>query len=342
MKLQKYKSSFLFGEELFRIVDPRPEAEPLKIDFDIFSNCKYRVFENSGGGIKGVIDCVKLMATEAHFKKTYNKSMFDFITNFWGTSTGSVISGGSSIKIPIIEEAIFYITKGPQIFKEKSFLGSLLSTSWYDNSELIKVLTKFFGNTTFKQRYEKYGTELTISSYSKLENETLFFNHIDFPDMMLREAILCSCSAPGYFPVRRVGMRLLQDGGTTGIYNCMLEKALDDVLYDKKADPKECYIISMGTGMPLNKPKVTEEVIKKSQKDGKIKALLNGAVLGGRLEATKKQVKKFVHLKEELGINGFRWDIKIPGDLDAMDKTDNIDELVKYVEQGNGAQEVYF
>lgn len=210
---------------------------------------KFRILSIDGGGIRGVYPAHLL----DRISKTFNidtKNHFDMVA---GTSTGSIIAAAIACGKAPSEVVELYRKKSAQIFKPKwsGWLGFLepLFQSRYENEGLSSALKEVFGDT----KLGEIKTPLLIpatdigngqvhvfkSSYSK--------DFVRDNDVLVRNAVLASCSAPTFFDPYRVGEYALADGGLWA--NNPSLAAVIDAQRRLGIDVADISILSLGTGM---------------------------------------------------------------------------------------------
>ena len=179
------------------------------------SNAIFRILSIDGGGIRGVFPAHILFCMAQRLGiKIYDH--FDMIA---GTSTGSILAAAVACKIDLGEVITLYRDKGQDIFSRRKSLFPVkyqpAIQSLYGNKCLREVLKKTFHDIKLGDipiplllpatDIGNGGVHVFKSGYSK-----------DFTrdnKVLLREAILASCSAPTYFDPSKVNEYLLADGG---------------------------------------------------------------------------------------------------------------------------------
>ncbi|HAJ59002.1 MAG TPA: patatin [Cyanobacteria bacterium UBA8543] len=167
----------------------------------------YRILSLDGGGIRGVISAVILEEVERQIKKPLNEH-FDLIA---GTSTGSILAAAIASGLKSQDIIRLYQDKGPNIFPYQSLfspqrLGLVLrygfSAPKFSDEGLIKVLQAKFGTTTLSDIDNS--PQLLIVAYDTIGREPIVFKSwrrdVDYCNVPLWEACVCSASAPAYFP----------------------------------------------------------------------------------------------------------------------------------------------
>lgn len=136
-----------------------------------------------------------------------DKGLLD-INEFYGTSAGSIISlllsTGFSVKssIKIIEKIDPIKILTPD---SKMFLNLWTSKGITDNSKIGQIIDIFLQtackneNITFLEHFNKTNKHFCVFATNVSKQNTLTFNHIDTPNMKVRDAILMSCNIPFLF-----------------------------------------------------------------------------------------------------------------------------------------------
>ncbi|MFW6272683.1 MAG: patatin-like phospholipase family protein [bacterium] len=329
-----------FLKEQFKITNYNILHLLNRIDIDLKKKkemFKSMVLQIDGGGIKGLVPVINLFVLEEKYGQL-NK----YFKTLWGTSTGAIITSLIAVGLPMKSILNFYVTLGPKIFKnEFGGLFNIFTDSAYDGKYIETVLKKYIGDVTFNDLYEN-NIELNIPVVRILEKDTIICNHKNTPDWPVWVAVRASMSAPAYF-----GPFYWKDGleypyaffdGGTGVYNCTLEKAINNEFYIKGFTTDEFYVYSVGYGKDnnssasFNKDKRNKIIDKKVKKMKKISQLL-WTFNFGRQETIDRQLRHALYLVDEIKLNFNRFDILLPKSLSPMDNTDNINELVKYVQE---------
>jgi len=236
----------------------------------------------------------------------------------WGTSTGSIITSMLACGHSMEEIFKHYVCEGVDIFKKKR---GLFSKSKYSNEFIISLLKEKIGDITFNELYEDTQIELNLQVVNASDYNQETWNYKTRPNTKVRDGVLCSISAPTYFPEQNIDGNVYIDGGT-GVLNCSLRKAVNDMLFVKEIPSKDFFVLSLGCGRyeaeyPLNKMS--------------IKRLLWTAFFG-REQSIIQQEKEFEYRKKDYGINGVRYNVNLTKHLNEMDDTDNIKALIDLID----------
>jgi patatin-like phospholipase/acyl hydrolase len=207
----------------------------------------FRILSIDGGGIRGVFPAHILKCMTEHIGIRIDEH-FDMIT---GTSTGSIIAAAVACQVDPENIVSMYKEHGRAIFKKRSWLPSIIRfafRSLYDNTYLSEILGDVFGEIKLGEISIPLllpatdigcgGVHVFKSQYSQ-----------DFTrdkNVLVRDAVVASCSAPIFFDPKRVGEYLLADGGLWA-NNPSLATVID-AHYRMKVALKDIRILSLGTG----------------------------------------------------------------------------------------------
>jgi len=166
----------------------------------------------SGGGAKAVT-LLGLM------QELHSKGELDDVKIFSGCSAGAFIAtmyicGFSPLQMlkyfPQIDDLKFDMAALQMLFEKVGMKRIQKYTK-----KFRKVVEQKIGieNPTLQQFAEATGTTLYISSVNTTKTKVIYFNHIDYPDILLFDAIHASAALPGVFiPVKIKGSSFI-DGG---------------------------------------------------------------------------------------------------------------------------------
>lgn len=209
----------------------------------------FRILSIDGGGIRGIYPAHILRCIEERLQINLLES-FDMIA---GTSTGSIIAAGIAVGVPAADIVKMYKQHGAEIFRRKYFLfpGRSIQPifeSVYDAQCLENVLSEVFKDKTLggikipllipSTDIGNGCVHVLKSSYSK---EFTRDNNV-----LVKDAILASCSAPTYFDPHRLNEYLLADGGLWA--NNPALAATIDAQKRLGAAQDDIQILSIGTG----------------------------------------------------------------------------------------------
>src|SRR6056297_3323667 len=125
MKIKSTKK-WPWSSEQFKIMDPDPKPNNLVPYININELTKYKkvALQVDGGGILGVLPAYVLLnsvikSNEEYLNECPTLSPLSFNTivdDYYGTSTGSIITAGIYRKLPVGKIFRFYVELGPKIF----------------------------------------------------------------------------------------------------------------------------------------------------------------------------------------------------------------------------------
>jgi patatin-like phospholipase/acyl hydrolase len=212
----------------------------------------FRILSIDGGGIRGIYPAHVLRCIEERLQI----DLFDTFDMIAGTSTGSIIAAGVATGVPADGIVTMYKEHGARIFRKKRFFlpREMLKNfqpmfdSVYDAQYLENVLIKVFQDKRLgdiKKPLLLPSTDIgngcvhvLKSGYSK-----------DFTrdnNVLVKDAVLASCSAPTYFDPHRLNEYLLADGGLWA--NNPALAAVIDVQKRLGVVQDNIQILSIGTG----------------------------------------------------------------------------------------------
>ena len=213
-----------------------------------------RILSIDGGGIRGIYPAYILQCIEERL----NIKLLDTFDLIAGTSTGSIIAAGVATGLPASKIVEMYEEHGAKIFQEKKqpFLSKLMPKQFsrgmldsiYDSQHLNDTLADVFQDKRMGEidkpliipctDISNGGVHVIKSIYSKeftRDNE-----------VMVKDAVLASCSAPTYFNPHKLDKYLLADGGLWA--NNPALAAVIDAKRRLGAKLEDIQILSIGTG----------------------------------------------------------------------------------------------
>ena len=213
----------------------------------------FRILSIDGGGIRGVYPAHVLRCIEERLQI----DLFDTFDMIAGTSTGSIIAVGVATGVPAADIVEMYKEHGSRIFRKKRFfwpgrkLKSMIQPmfdSVYDAQYLKDVLVEVFQDKRLgdiKKPLLLPSTDIgngcvhvLKSGYSKdLTRDN---------NVLVKDAILASCSAPTYFNPHKLDHYLLADGGLWA--NNPALAAVIDAQKRLGIAQDDIQILSIGTG----------------------------------------------------------------------------------------------
>jgi len=213
----------------------------------------FKILSIDGGGIRGIYPAHILQCIE----KRLQINLFDTFDMIAGTSTGSIIAAGVATGVPAANIVSMYEEHGAGIFRKKRFwfpgrkLKSMLHpmlSSVYNPQYLEGVLSEVFQDKrlgSIKKPLLIPSTDIgngcvhvLKSGYSK-----------DFTrdnTVLVKDAVLASCSAPTYFDPHKLDHYLLADGGLWA--NNPALAAMIDAQKRLGITQDDIQILSIGTG----------------------------------------------------------------------------------------------
>lgn len=215
----------------------------------------FRILSIDGGGIRGIVPAHIIERIVEKFGIHPSKH-FQMIA---GTSTGSIIAAALACEVNPKKIVELYKTCGKKIFKRRStWLPAIPSWlrssvhSVYVNDELEVLLKEIFGD---KKLGELSLPLLLPAADIGNGNVHVFksgYSH-DFTrdhDVLIRSAVIASCSAPTYFDPLRVDHYALSDGGLWA--NNPGLAATIEAMKRFNIDRSDLRILSLGTGHQKN------------------------------------------------------------------------------------------
>lgn len=243
-----------------------------------------KILSLDGGGIRGLVTSVILMALEEklnkHYKLKFKKDperpvrigqVFDMLS---GTSTGGILSCLLLTPDPDIpgypkysaeQAAALYIEKGAQIFTKSTpgrvpFLGSAFFGAKYARNNIEGLLDSYFGNMRISQLLKP----CLITSYDIEKRRAVFFAQHDalakgnMYDFLVKEVARSTSAAPTYFPPGKASSldNLIYhtiDGGLFANNPTMCAvieslKLFGDQESEELLNPGQLFVLSIGTG----------------------------------------------------------------------------------------------
>ena len=176
----------------------------------------FRILSIDGGGIRGIYPAHVLLCIEERLQI----DLFDTFDMIAGTSTGSIIAAGVTTGVPAADIVAMYKEHGAGIFRKKRFLlpGKSVQPmfdSVYDAQYLENVLTEVFQ----EKRLGDIKKPLLLPS-TDIGNGCVHVLKSGYSEeftrdnaVLVKDAVLASCSAPTYFEPHRLDEYLLADGG---------------------------------------------------------------------------------------------------------------------------------
>ncbi|MBN1617843.1 patatin-like phospholipase family protein [Candidatus Dojkabacteria bacterium] len=196
----------------------------------------FNILSIDGGGVLGIFPSTILMLIEQEFKVDLSK-FFQLVA---GTSTGSIITTGISIKYPVADMVELYESRSASIFKSDEIFR-LIAKSKYSEKNLQKLIDEIFKKKTVFDTY----TDILVPSINVTKGEPVVFSKDDV-NTKLRDVVLASCSVPVYFPPHKIKKHLFIDGGLW--MNNPSTLAISEALIRYKRRARDIRVLSFGTG----------------------------------------------------------------------------------------------
>ncbi|CAF0841481.1 unnamed protein product [Didymodactylos carnosus] len=319
-------------EKAIKMKDERIQVNErldLSYNFPGRSNEKpfYNILSIDGGGIRGVIPAIWLMALEHKIKRPIS-SLFHVVA---GTSTGAIIAAG--LTTPSLEDPSkpyqayelvqLYRAKAEQVFsRNPSFLSrvraSLLQESKYVDEGRHMLFYEYFGGSKLSNTL----SELVIPVVKSGSNATDIFtrraSRRDLTeDSLLTEILMCTTAAPTYFPPYRLKNTVYIDGGIQANNPSMI--AYDHILdIYPNCDKNRIRLLSLGTGDyvpdPLNPDAGRNLLFWARNYQSVLKVLMDGP-----------QNNIDLHLHRTLGSNYYRWQIWLENPIELFERQASTD-----------------
>ena len=273
----------------------------------------FNILSLDGGGIRGIFPAHIIKCIEERL----SISVFDKFDMLAGTSTGSIIATGIAYGKSPAELVDLYLNNGEKIFscKVKSWWPTWVKQgvhSKYTNDELKKVLEAEFGDAVLGD-IEK---PLLIPSTDIGNGGVHVFKSGYSPQftrdnsVLLKDAVLASCSAPTFFDPAKVGSYLLADGGVWA--NNPTLAAVIEAKHRLGINVENIRVLSIGTGHSRTAYGTSH---------GKVWGLLNGWKGTGFIEfllsLQAESIQNYTQLmldKHQLMRVNFETDIPLPLD----------------------------
>ena len=213
---------------------------------------EFRILSIDGGGIRGVFPAHILHCIQERL----SINVYEYFDMIAGTSTGSIIAAGVSTGVPVDKIVEMYKEHGAGIFSKKRSLlpGEKLKKfqpmfeSIYDAQYLESVLAEVFQDKRLgdiKKPLLLPSTDIGNGCVHVLKSGY----SSDFTrdnNVLVKDAVLASCSAPTYFDPHRLNEYLLADGGLWA--NNPALAALIDAQKRLGIAQDDIQILSIGTG----------------------------------------------------------------------------------------------
>lgn len=213
-----------------------------------------KILSIDGGGIRGIIPAMLLMAIEERTDRTV-ASLFDLMA---GTSTGGIISlmlnrdgGNGAPKYRAADVLDLYVQRGTDIFPRSFWQGvssaAGLTEEKYPAEPLEAILKEYLGDALLEEAL----TKVLVSSYEIETRSPFFFKswREETKSVLMRQAARATSAAPTYFQpaLMMVGDKKLAliDGGVFVNNPAMSAYAEARRLFP---DERDLLVVSLGTG----------------------------------------------------------------------------------------------
>ena len=221
-----------------------------------------------GGGMKGIISSIVLMHLEEYlreYSQDKDVGIVDYFDIVAGTSTGSILTAlllcpdeYGKPKYHAEDALQLYISRGKDLFRKRPL---------YPINTLFGLYKSKYTNRYFKEELDKYFGELKISkllkpcmivTYDMETRKTLFLNSISCKqdssrEMLVKDAVLASCSAPTYFPPVKANYGVYRehcfiDGGVSA-NNPAMSALIESLKLPIVMGLRDTYVFSLGNAM---------------------------------------------------------------------------------------------
>lgn len=208
----------------------------------------FKILSLDGGGIRGVFSAHVLKRLEEELGRKIIEH-FDLVA---GTSTGSILAAAVACDINLEEVINLYKEYGAKIFdRHRSCVPKglkLLCKSLYEKNHLDSVISgvigeKTLGEISFPLVIPATNIGSGIVHVFKSNYSSGFTRD---PKVLLKDAVLASCSAPMYFDPTRVNEYLIADGGLWA-NNPALVASIEALRFFGK-EIGDIRVLSIGTG----------------------------------------------------------------------------------------------
>lgn len=283
----------------------------------------YRILSFDGGGIRGLLSAVWMEELEAKL----GGSIADHFDLIAGTSTGSIMAAGLSMRVPAKRLKYLYLDHAQTIFPGRAarawnrlsrLFSDGVSAPKYDGNGLEQVLRAVFGKTTLG---ELSINPTVLTTYNTLTRSAMVIknNFSDYRSLRVWEVVKASCSAPTFFPATVVNINgakcPLIDGGVVA-NNPTACAVAEGIAVSKQTQRQlnEFMVVSVGTGQTTRAISVEE-----AQEWGAIEWALPviDVLMDGALDAVSYIASQLLEDKQY-----FRFQVPLDEAYDDMDNAD--------------------
>lgn len=248
----------------------------------------FKILAIDGGGIRGIFPAYILKKIKEEFNIKNITNEFDMIV---GTSTGSIIAG--CLACGIEPDIIYNLYKnyGNKIFKKKLF--SRISFNLFTPKYSKKVLEELLDSIVCDIKLKNIKKRMIITATDVKHGKAILFRSGvrsgKRGDVLLKNAILASISAPYYFNFEEYNDSFLADGGLWANNPSIV--GFIEAKYHLKVKEEDIKILSLGTGINKNKTFISHNRLKFSEIDDFINLLLS-------LQANHLDALSYIMLKK--------------------------------------------
>jgi uncharacterized protein len=228
-----------------------------------------KVLAIDGGGMYGVVPLEVCIRIEEKMQKPL-REIFDL---FVGTSTGALISAGALSGLHRDGTTITFGLSAREIMKAYEDFGKTIFSAKrnnisipgididlypkYELSALRTILNNMIGERKMGRLSDR-DQHISISAYNMTKREPYFFRSWVDTEIILRDAVMASASAPTYHPMPKIGSSFYTDGGVFAVNPVVY--AFADAL-DIWPTNERFVVVSLGTGQapPLEPPDEADE-----------------------------------------------------------------------------------
>jgi len=274
-------------------------------------NRQYKlILSCDGGGVRGLMSSTFLV----HLEKALGCRCHDIFDMMAGVSTGSIITGGLCALNRTAEEVrCFYDLEHISHCMPKSLLDKVMGIvqkhSKYDGQGKSEKLNEFFGET----KMGECSPILVIHAYNITKRKVEFFTSNKTPDVLVRDVIDTSSSAPIFYPPIKLGDDWYIDGGVIANDPSMVALSEGMSLW---GDDVPIRILSVGTGVsstPIDGQKAKEH------EWGPMQWFAEGDFINVCLDSTISSIQAENILGQNyFRVNGNLGDYNVESDLDCL------------------------
>lgn len=203
----------------------------------------FRILAIDGGGVRGIFPA-HILASLARQRGKLSET-FDLIV---GTSTGAIIAAAVATDFDLDQLCASYERYAPILFTSRfGHVGGTLRSS-YGSEALQELLREVFQDKKFADvpgRLAIVATDVSNGNVFVMKS-SYHPSFVRDGDIAIRDGVLASCAAPGYFDPVRVKEYLLADGGLWGNNPSLI--AYTEAVGKLAVDANEVRLLSIGTG----------------------------------------------------------------------------------------------